>query len=128
MLCSRIAEGDVKGEVKFNNSIISKDHRHKRFSYVPQQDHLLNTATIRETLETAAMLRSFPEMMASEERLKTEIDEILSDMGLSHRENFMIGGSDVRGISGGEKRRVSIAQVSALGGRSGSPLLYKLIE
>lgn len=103
-----MAQGEVKGEVKYNETVISRGRRDKRFSYVPQEDHLLNTATIRETLETAALLRSTG--MAPDE-LKAEVDEILSDLGLSHREHFMIGGGDVRGISGGEKRRVSIAQV-----------------
>lgn len=37
-----------------------------------------------------------------------QVDVILSDLGLKHISESLVGGSIIRGISGGERRRVSI--------------------
>lgn len=77
------------------------------FGYVPQHDILLNTATVRETFETAARLRI---ANISPDELKLRVDTVLVDMGLTHREDALVGGGEIRSLSGGEKRRVSIGQ------------------
>ena len=38
-----------------------------------------------------------------------KVDSVISKLGLRHVAKSKIGGADVRGISGGERRRVSIA-------------------
>ena len=38
-----------------------------------------------------------------------QVDSAIADMGLRHIRNSRIGGTIIKGISGGEKRRVSVA-------------------
>lgn len=76
-------------------------------SYVPQEDILLNSATVDETFRTAIALRLGP--MVSED-LQARVDATVRDLKLEAVRTSLIGGADIRGISGGEKRRVSIGQ------------------
>jgi ABC-type multidrug transport system ATPase subunit/ABC-type multidrug transport system permease subunit len=102
-LCGRVMGGSLSGSISMNG----EDVKRLQASYVPQQDLLLNTATVRETFETAALLRDFTITRAE---LDSRIESILEDLGLKHREHALIGGGEVRGLSGGEKRRTSIGQ------------------
>jgi len=102
-LCGRQVGGSFSGSM----SIDGEEVKRLPASYVPQQDLLLNTATVRETFETAALLRDDNITLAE---LHSRVDGILEDLGLKHREHALIGGGEVRGLSGGEKRRTSIGQ------------------
>jgi ABC-type multidrug transport system ATPase subunit len=76
-------------------------------SLVAQDDDgLIPFLTVRETLRFAACLR-LPDMSTTEKSLRAE--EILMKMGLKDCANTLVGNELVKGISGGEKRRVSIA-------------------
>jgi ATP-binding cassette subfamily G (WHITE) protein 8 (sterolin 2) len=76
--------------------------------YVPlKDDRLLPNLTVRETLEYAAELRLPPSLTRQEKRQRVEM--VISDLGLTHVENSIVGSANLRGISGGERRRVSIA-------------------
>ncbi|KAF1983495.1 P-loop containing nucleoside triphosphate hydrolase protein, partial [Aulographum hederae CBS 113979] len=77
-------------------------------SYVTQDDDaLLPSLTVRETLRFAAGLRlpSWMSKAAKNERA----EEVLMKMGLKACADNLIGSETVKGISGGEKRRVTIA-------------------
>ncbi|PHH80458.1 hypothetical protein CDD80_1468 [Ophiocordyceps camponoti-rufipedis] len=77
-------------------------------SYVCQEDDaLLPSLTVRETLRFAAGLRLPASMSAADK--KRRADEVLMRMGLKDCADTLIGSDIVKGISGGEKRRVSIA-------------------
>ena len=76
-------------------------------SYVPQEDILLNSATVQETFQTAALLRLGP---LSESDLRQRVDSTIRDLKLESVRHSYIGGADIRGISGGERRRTSIGQ------------------
>lgn len=74
-------------------------------NYVMQTDILMQTLTVRETLEFAAALKlSLP----TEER-NTRIMRLIRDLKLEKCVDVMIGGTEIKGISGGEKKRTSIA-------------------
>ena len=76
-------------------------------AYVQQEDLFLESLTVKEHLRFQAMLRM--EASASDsERLK-RVDEILSVLNLKKCENNFIGGIREKGISGGERRRLSFA-------------------
>jgi ABC-type multidrug transport system ATPase subunit len=74
---------------------------------VDQEDTLMDTLTVEETIMLSALLR-LPRTMslaAKKKRVKDTMDEL----GIYHIAQTRIGSSETRGISGGEKRRVSIA-------------------
>jgi ABC-type multidrug transport system ATPase subunit len=77
-------------------------------SYVTQDDHsLLPYLTVREMLGFAAGLR-LPRSMSAKQK-KDRAEEVIRMMGLTDCADCLIGSEFVKGISGGEKRRVSIA-------------------
>lgn len=77
-------------------------------SYVTQDDtSLLPYLTVRETLRFAAGLR-LPRWMSEEEKAK-RAEDVLLKMGLKDCAEVLVGNELLKGISGGEKRRVSIA-------------------
>jgi ABC-type multidrug transport system ATPase subunit len=79
---------------------------HTVASYVEQHDALLGVLTVRETLEFAAKL-SFAPGTASNV-INQRVEETLESLGLSRVANNRIGTPIQRGISGGQKRRVTI--------------------
>jgi ABC-type multidrug transport system ATPase subunit len=76
--------------------------------YVDQEDTLLGTLTVRETLMYSAMLR-LPKNMSLQAK-KVRVQQTMMELGIDHIADRKIGVPGKRGISGGEKRRVSIAQ------------------
>ncbi|KAF7562072.1 hypothetical protein G7046_g2065 [Stylonectria norvegica] len=100
MTSSRLSHA---GYTIFNSEIGVHSVRH---AYVMQQDILLPTLTVRETLRYSADLRLPPET-TTEERLRI-VEEVILELGLKECANTRIGNSQHRGCSGGEKRRTSI--------------------
>ena len=72
-----------------------------------QEDNLIGTLTVLETITYSANLRLPDRMPANEKR--NIIESVIAEMGLQDCSNTPIGNWHMRGISGGEKRRVSIA-------------------
>jgi ABC-type lipoprotein export system ATPase subunit len=77
-----------------------------RSAYVIQQDILIPTLTIRETLMYAADLR-LPAAVSKEERRQL-VEEVILELGLKEAADTRIGNHEHKGCSGGEKRRTSI--------------------
>ncbi|BGP05738.1 hypothetical protein JCM10049v2_001551 [Rhodotorula toruloides] len=75
------------------------------FSFVEQDDALLGVLTVRETVAFAAYLALGP----SYPNIDQHIDATLTSLGLSAIAGNRIGTPLQRGISGGQKRRVTIA-------------------
>ncbi|XP_054799077.1 ABC transporter G family member 15-like [Prosopis cineraria] len=76
-------------------------------AYVTQEDVLLGTLTVRETISYSAHLR-LPTTMTKEE-VDGIVDGTIIEMGLQDCADRLIGNWHLRGISGGEKKRLSIA-------------------
>ncbi|XP_004505644.1 ABC transporter G family member 15-like [Cicer arietinum] len=76
-------------------------------AYVTQEDVLLGTLTVKETVSYSAHLR-LPTTMSKEE-VNGIIDGTIIEMGLQDCADRLIGNWHLRGISGGEKKRLSIA-------------------
>uniref|UniRef100_A0A2P2KCR1 ATP-binding cassette transporter n=1 Tax=Rhizophora mucronata TaxID=61149 RepID=A0A2P2KCR1_RHIMU len=76
-------------------------------AYVTQDDNLIGTLTVRETISYSARLRLPNKMPWSEKNALVE--STIIEMGLQDCADTVIGNWHLRGISGGEKRRVSIA-------------------
>lgn len=76
-------------------------------SYVTQEDFLLGTLSVTETLTYSAKLR-LPAKFTKNE-IKTVVENTIMKMGLQDCADKKIGNWHLRGISGGEKRRLSIS-------------------
>ncbi|WVR04136.1 hypothetical protein IAU60_001135 [Kwoniella sp. DSM 27419] len=87
----------AKGEVK------------RRIGFVRQQDYLVECLTVRETLTYAARLR-LPTSL-SDETVGTIVEQTIDELGLRDAADTVVGGPLRKGISGGEKRRLSIGCV-----------------
>ncbi|CCF57115.1 hypothetical protein KAFR_0C01200 [Kazachstania africana CBS 2517] len=103
---SIFAKFDKSGSIMFNGNEVSEHMFKNVCSYVSQDDdHLLSKLTVKETFKFAADLRLHN--MTYEQR-STKTDELIRALGLKHCENNIIGDEFVKGISGGEKRRVTM--------------------
>lgn len=76
-------------------------------AYVTQDESLIGTLTVRETIAYSARFR-LPDKMPWQEKSDI-IENTILEMGLQDCADTVIGNWHLRGISGGERRRVSIA-------------------
>lgn len=90
------------GEVRFNGGSLNQ----VRHAYVIQQDILSPSLTARETLQFAAELR-LPDITSSQERSQL-VEEVILELGLKDCADTAVGDSTHKGLSGGEKRRLSL--------------------
>ncbi|KAG8370990.1 hypothetical protein BUALT_Bualt13G0040600 [Buddleja alternifolia] len=95
----------MTGNILLNGKKRSMDYG--VIAYVTQEDILLGTLTVRETLTYSANLR-LPSSMTKQE-VKATIEETISELGLQDCADRRIGTWQSRGVSAGEKKRVSIA-------------------
>nr|QFR37221.1 ABC transporter [Cyberlindnera americana] len=97
----------ISGGLYLNDERVPLTCLSKITSYVVQDDNvLIPTLTVLETLQFQARLRLPIEKHSEIPRI---IHELMRKMGLLDVANVPIGDAITKGISGGEKRRVSIA-------------------
>ena len=73
-------------------------------AYVQQDDVLFQTMTVRECFTFAAKLKLSG---TTESKLK-RVDELLATLKLFKAQNTLIGGTLVKGVSGGERKRTAV--------------------
>ncbi|XLU27619.1 hypothetical protein S245_063685, partial [Arachis hypogaea] len=83
-------------------------------AYVTQDDNLIGTLTVKETISYSAQLW-LPDKMAPSDK-EALVESTIVAMGLQDCTDTAIGNWHLRGISGGEKRRVHIPLVLLLVG------------
>eukprot|EP01041_Mallomonas_annulata_P005158 gene5158-10306_t len=103
-LSGRIQNMDIKGNVFVNGVEVDPKCITSNVGYVPQDDILLGELTPREMLTNAALMkRNKPvDMIAS------DVDSLLQAIGLRDVADNSIGTVFVRGLSGGQKKRVDV--------------------
>ncbi|NWW39580.1 ABCG5 protein, partial [Panurus biarmicus] len=94
------------GEVYVNGRQLEREQFRDCFSYVPQSDTLLSFLTIQESLTYTALLTL---KKCSNSSIKKKVDAVMAELSLSHIADKIIGSRNAAGISGGERRRVSVA-------------------
>ncbi|KAG4215046.1 hypothetical protein ERO13_A01G153500v2 [Gossypium hirsutum] len=94
----------LSGLLEFNGKPSST--KAYKFAYVRQEDLFFSQLTVRETLSLAAELQ-LPEISSVEER-DEYVNNLLFKLGLVSCADSIIGDAKVRGISGGEKKRLSL--------------------
>ncbi|GFZ21464.1 ABC-2 type transporter family protein [Actinidia rufa] len=95
----------ISGLLEVNGRPIS--NRSFKFAYVRQEDLFFSQLTVRETLSLAAELQ-LQEISSVEER-DEYVNKLLFKIGLVSCADSRVGDAKVRGISGGEKKRLSLA-------------------
>ncbi len=76
--------------------------------YVPQDDIIHRTLTVEQSLYYTARLR-LPEDTTKDE-VRRRVDKVIADLGLEGCRHVRIGDPVKRGISGGQRKRVNLAQ------------------
>eukprot|EP00818_Percolomonas_sp_WS_P000434 CAMPEP_0117450946 /NCGR_PEP_ID=MMETSP0759-20121206/8744_1 /TAXON_ID=63605 /ORGANISM="Percolomonas cosmopolitus, Strain WS" /LENGTH=1065 /DNA_ID=CAMNT_0005243511 /DNA_START=317 /DNA_END=3514 /DNA_ORIENTATION=- len=105
ILAGRNKKGIIKGHVKLNDR--KYDSSFKRIAgYVSQEDNLMGTQTVKESLRFSADLK-LPSCVSSEEKDHI-VEDVMAKLKISHIAHRKIGGALKRGISGGERRRVAV--------------------
>lgn len=106
VIACRTTTGDVTGHVLLNSVSRTKALIESCAGYVRQDDRLIAHLTVRETLMFVAQLK-LPKSFSSA-RVSERVDEVIAELGLKHVTHTKVGDANVRGLSGGERRRVSI--------------------
>ncbi|GAB1205056.1 hypothetical protein APSETT445_003723 [Aspergillus pseudonomiae] len=95
------------GECYVNGAKLDNDTFNRITSYVEQEDALIGSLTVRETLKFAADL-SLPGSVTRSQKAE-RIQTLLSAFGIQNQASTLVGTPIRKGISGGQKRRVSVA-------------------
>lgn len=99
---------DVQGDILFNSRRLRASDRRQILSFVAQESPLLGEFTVSETLWFAARLYfGYSEVPNDEIQLK--IDDIIDALGLESCRDVLVGNLFFRGLSGGQRKRLSIA-------------------
>ncbi|KZT00050.1 uncharacterized protein LAESUDRAFT_739756 [Laetiporus sulphureus 93-53] len=110
----------ILGEVHYDSLTPQQIHASYRgdVQYCPEDDVHFPTLTVQETLDFAAKTRVPQQRIIPHRKdhvaLMTEV--LASVLGLTPVLDTKVGDASIRGISGGEKKRVSIAEVLATRG------------
>ncbi|XP_020696191.2 ABC transporter G family member 23 [Dendrobium catenatum] len=108
----RIVSGRVQrssfnpNSISFDGMPLKSPGRLRRLcGFVTQEDNLLPLLTVKETLMFSAKFRL--KGVSSKER-EERVRSLMEELGLHHIANSYVGDEEIRGISGGEKKRLSI--------------------
>ncbi|KAL1618926.1 hypothetical protein SLS56_010343 [Neofusicoccum ribis] len=82
-----------------------------RLTFCAEEDNHLPTLTVAQTLSFA--VRATWDARASKNTINMAVGALARCFGLSHVLNTKVGNEAVRGVSGGERRRVSLAEAMA---------------
>lgn len=109
ILARKNKRGVTTGQFYVNGEKIADDEFRSVIGFVDQEDTMLPTLTVHETILDSAMLR-LPKDMSFAAKLQ-KVEDVERQLGIYHIRDQIIGSEEVngRGISGGEKRRVGIA-------------------
>ncbi|GAB4857192.1 ABC transporter G member 22 [Ancistrocladus abbreviatus] len=105
VLGGRLTQPMPGGSITYNDQPYSKFLK-SRIGFVTQDDVLFPHLTVRETLTYTAFLR-LPNKLTRKQKEKRALD-VICELGLERCQDTIIGGSFVRGVSGGERKRVCI--------------------
>lgn len=105
-LAHRISKESLKGSVTLNGEPLGGKVLRSISAYVMQDDLLFPMLTVEETLMYSAEFR-LPRSY-SKERKRARVNVLIDQLGLRQAAGTIVGDEGNRGVSGGERRRVSI--------------------
>lgn len=94
------------GQIWINGQPSTPQLMRKYVAHVRQHDQLLPNLTVRETLAFIAQIR-LPRTFSQAQRDK-RVEDVIAELRLRQCANTRVGNTYIRGVSGGERRRVSI--------------------
>ncbi|GMH60873.1 hypothetical protein TrST_g8745 [Triparma strigata] len=107
VLRNKASYGKIDGTLKVNDTLDSIAPLQRIVGFVPQEDILHSELTVTEAIKFSSLLRN-PFSISTEKRLKM-VEEVIDVLGLEKCKNSVIGDQEIRGVSGGQRKRVSIA-------------------
>lgn len=99
--------GTMAGSISINQIPVQPRKFRTNIAYVMQDDALFGTQTPREAITFSATLRLPPTLTTVEKTAL--VNDVIHTLGLEKCANTYIGTKFIKGISGGEKKRTSIA-------------------
>lgn len=108
-LAHRLAstEMEVQGNILVNGEATTAHRLSQVARYVEQEDALIGSLTVKESIEFGARL-ALPKSISKKERM-VRVQDALASFGIQGQADSLIGTPLRKGISGGQKRRVSVA-------------------
>ncbi|CAK9441277.1 uncharacterized protein LODBEIA_P51460 [Lodderomyces beijingensis] len=110
----KVADGSIISYDGITQEEIKKNLRGEVVYCAETETHFPNL-TVGETLEFTALMktpRNRPLGVSRSAYAKHIVDVVMATYGLTHTKNTKVGNDFIRGVSGGERKRVSIAEVS----------------
>ncbi|KID89658.1 ABC transporter (Adp1) [Metarhizium guizhouense ARSEF 977] len=109
ILARKNKRGLVEGDVYINGEKVGSSEYKNVVGFVDQEDTMLPTLTVHETILNSALLRLPRDMSRAVKEQR--VFDVEKELGIYHIRDSLIGSEEGkgRGISGGEKRRVGIA-------------------
>lgn len=98
---------NISGSILYNHLPYTKNLK-RRMGFVTQDDVLFPHLTVRETLTFSARLR-LPNWLTTQQKIE-RAEDVLAQLGLQRCSDTVIGNQFLRGVSGGERKRVCIGQ------------------
>ncbi|KAH8689648.1 ABC drug exporter AtrF [Talaromyces proteolyticus] len=108
----RASFAGVSGEVSYGGISAEEQAKHFRGEaiYNPEDDQHFATLTVEQTLKFSLMNKT---KKRDRSTVPIIVDSLLKMFGITHTRNTLVGNEYVRGVSGGERKRVSIAETLA---------------
>lgn len=102
--------GRLPKDVTMTGSVLVNGHparlAYGGAAYVTQDECLLGTLSVQETLKYVALIR-LPQSMSTESKMEL-VDDIIEELGLVEAKHTPVGNWAIRGLSGGQRRRLAI--------------------
>jgi ABC-type multidrug transport system ATPase subunit len=105
-LAGRIGPGKLSGDILVDGQPRNPSTWNRQCAYVEQDDIMFRNLSVYETFRYSALLR-LPGAMSYKEKMD-RVESVIAALGLQGCRDTWIGDTQTRGISGGERKRVSI--------------------
>lgn len=109
---NRDTYASVEGSVSYSGISADEARKHYRGEvvYNAEDDQHMPSLTVGQTLRFSLLNKTRKNLRGD---VATIIDALLRMFAIKHTENTLVGNAYVRGVSGGERKRVSIAETLA---------------
>lgn len=99
--------GVIGGKLTVNGEFDSIEPFKRIVGFVPQEDIMHCELTVEEAITFASLLKN--EMFVGHGKRLRMVEEVIDVLGLEKCRKSVIGDQENRGVSGGQRKRVSIA-------------------